>query len=77
MVWGSVCINAYLLPVSQRDIQLSQVLKDGVNTPKAAQLCKTFAIPNRPKNLKDALDDWAQYVLVWIKLAVNFGITLN
>ena len=53
---------------------LSQVVVDGANTPKAAQLRETFDIPNKPKNLKDTRDDWARNVPVWIKLAVDLGI---
>ncbi len=56
---------------------LSQVVVDGANTPKAAQLRETFAIPNKPKNLKDTRDDWARDVPVWIKLAVDLGIKLD
>ena len=56
---------------------LSQVVVDGANTPKAAQLRETFAIPNKPKNLKDTREDWARDVPVWIKLAVDLGIKLD
>ena len=56
---------------------LSQVAVDGANTPKAAQLRETFAIPNKPKNLKDTREDWARDVPVWIKLAVDLGIKLD
>ncbi|MFM7330632.1 MAG: Bug family tripartite tricarboxylate transporter substrate binding protein, partial [Brachymonas sp.] len=37
---------------------LSQVVVEGANTPRAAQLRETFAIPNKPKNLKDTRADW-------------------
>ncbi len=56
---------------------LSQVMVDGANTPKAAQLRETFAIPNKPKNLKETREDWARDVPVWIKLAVDLGIKLD
>ena len=56
---------------------LSQVAVDGANTPKAAQLRETFAIPNKPKNLKDTREDWARDVPVWVKLAVDLGIKLD
>lgn len=56
---------------------LSQVAVDGANTPKAAQLRQTFAIPKKPKNLKDTTQDWARDVSVWIKLVVDFGIKLD
>jgi tripartite-type tricarboxylate transporter receptor subunit TctC len=56
---------------------LSKVVVDGANTPKAAQLRETFAIPNEPKNLKETREDWARDVPVWIKLAVDLGIKLD
>jgi tripartite-type tricarboxylate transporter receptor subunit TctC len=56
---------------------LSQVVVEGANTPKAAQLRETFAIPNKPKNLKETREDWARDVPVWIKLAVDLGIKLD
>ena len=56
---------------------LSQVVVDGANTPKAAQLRETFAIPNKPKNLKETREDWARDVPVRVKLAVDLGIKLD
>jgi tripartite-type tricarboxylate transporter receptor subunit TctC len=56
---------------------LSKVVVEGANTPKAAQLRETFAIPNKPKNLKETREDWARDVPVWIKLAVDLGIKLD
>jgi tripartite-type tricarboxylate transporter receptor subunit TctC len=56
---------------------LSQVAVEGANTPRAAQLRETFAIPNKPKNLKDTREDWVRDVPVWIKLAVDLGIKLD
>jgi tripartite-type tricarboxylate transporter receptor subunit TctC len=56
---------------------LSQVVVEGANTAKAAQLRETFAIPNKPKNLKETREDWARDVPVWIKLAVDLGIKLD
>jgi tripartite-type tricarboxylate transporter receptor subunit TctC len=56
---------------------LSQVVVEGANTPRAAQLRETFAIPNKPKNLKDTRADWERDVPVWIKLAVDLGIKLD
>ncbi len=56
---------------------LSQVIVEGANTPRAAQLRDTFAIPNKPKNLKDTRADWERDVPVWIKLAVDLGIKLD
>jgi tripartite-type tricarboxylate transporter receptor subunit TctC len=56
---------------------LSRVVVEGANTPKAAQLREAFAIPNKPKNLKETREDWARDVPVWIKLAVDLGIKLD
>jgi tripartite-type tricarboxylate transporter receptor subunit TctC len=56
---------------------LSQVAVDGANTPRAAQLRETFAIPNKPKNLEGTRADWARDVPIWIKLAVDLGIKLD
>ncbi len=56
---------------------LSQVVVEGANTPRAAQLRETFAIPNKPKNLKETRADWERDVPVWIKLAVDLGIKLD
>jgi tripartite-type tricarboxylate transporter receptor subunit TctC len=56
---------------------LSSVVVDGANSPKAAQLRESFAIPNKPLNLKDTRADWNKVVPVWIKLAVDLGIKLD
>jgi len=56
---------------------LSQIAVDGANTPRAAQLRETFAIPNKPKNLEGTRADWARDVPMWIKLAVDLGIKLD
>ncbi len=56
---------------------LSQVVVEGANTARAAQIRETFAIPNKPKNLVDTRADWARDVPVWIKLAVDLGIKLD
>ena len=56
---------------------LSQVVVEGVNTARAAQLRETFAIPSKPKNLADTRADWARDVPVWIKVAVDLGIKLD
>jgi tripartite-type tricarboxylate transporter receptor subunit TctC len=56
---------------------LSQAVVEGANTPRAAQLRETFAIPNKPKNLKDTRADWERDVPVWIKLAVDLGVKLD
>jgi hypothetical protein len=56
---------------------LLKVVVDGANSPKAALLRDTFAIPNKPKNLKETREDWARDVPVWTKQAVNLGIKLD
>ena len=56
---------------------LSQVVVEGAETARAAQIRDSFAIPNKPKNLAETRADWARDVPVWIKLAVDLGIKLD
>jgi tripartite-type tricarboxylate transporter receptor subunit TctC len=56
---------------------LSDVAVQGANTERAAKLRETFAIPNKPKNLKDTRAEWDDVVPVWIKLAVDLGVKLD
>ncbi len=56
---------------------LSQVAVEGANTERAAKLRESFAIPNKPKNLKETRADWERDVPMWIKLAVDLGIKLD
>jgi tripartite-type tricarboxylate transporter receptor subunit TctC len=56
---------------------LSKVVVDGANSERAAKLRESFAIPNKPKNLKDTRADWDRDVPVWVKLAVDLGIKLD
>ncbi|HVE53135.1 MAG TPA: tripartite tricarboxylate transporter substrate binding protein [Ramlibacter sp.] len=56
---------------------LSRAAVDWSNTPAAAKLRESFAIPNKPKNLADTRKDWERDVPVWIKLAVDLGIKLD
>lgn len=56
---------------------LSQVVVEGANTARAAQLRENFAIPNKPKNLAATRADWARDVPVWIKLAVDLNLKLD
>jgi tripartite-type tricarboxylate transporter receptor subunit TctC len=56
---------------------LSRAAVDWSNTPTAAKLRETFAIPNKPKNLAEMRKDWERDVPVWIKLAVDLGIKLD
>ena len=56
---------------------LSKVAVEGANTPRAAQLRETFAIPNKPVNLEDTRAEWARVVPIWVKLAVDLGVKLD
>lgn len=56
---------------------LSKAAVDWSNTPSAAKLRETFAIPNKPKNLAETRKDWERDVPVWIKLAVDLGVKLD
>lgn len=56
---------------------LSRVAVKGAETERAAKLREQFAIPNKPKNLKDTRADWDRDVPVWVKLAVDLGIKLD
>lgn len=56
---------------------LSRVAVAGADTERAAKLREQFAIPNKPKNLKDTRADWDRDVPVWVKLAVDLGIKLD
>ena len=56
---------------------LSSVVVDGANTERAAKLRESFAIPNKPKNLKETRREWDRDVPIWIKMAVDLGIKLD
>ena len=56
---------------------LSRAAVEWANTPGAARLRESFAIPNKPKNLAETRKDWERDVPVWIKLAVDLGIRLD
>jgi tripartite-type tricarboxylate transporter receptor subunit TctC len=56
---------------------LSSVVVEGANAAKATQLRESFAIPNKPLNLKDTRADWNKVVPIWIKLAVDLGLKLD
>jgi tripartite-type tricarboxylate transporter receptor subunit TctC len=56
---------------------LSEVAVSGANTPRAAQIRESFAIPNKPVSLAQTRADWARDVPIWIKLAVDLGIKLD
>ena len=56
---------------------LSSVVVEGANSERAAKLRESFAIPNKPKNLKDTRLEWDRDVPIWIKMAVDLGIKLD
>ena len=56
---------------------LSRAAVDWANTPGAARLRDSFAIPNKPKNLAEMRNDWERDVPAWIKLAVDLGVRLD
>ncbi|MGE4239194.1 Bug family tripartite tricarboxylate transporter substrate binding protein [Ramlibacter sp.] len=56
---------------------LSRAAVEWSNTPTAAKLRESFAIPNKPKNLAETRKDWERDVPGWIKLAVDLGIKLD
>jgi len=56
---------------------LSRVVVQGAETERAAKLRESFAIPNKPKDLKGTRADWDRDVPVWVKLAVDLGIRLD
>ena len=56
---------------------LSKVAVEGANTPRAAQLRDTFAIPTKPVSLEETRAEWNRVVPIWIKLAVDLGIKLD
>jgi tripartite-type tricarboxylate transporter receptor subunit TctC len=56
---------------------LSRVVVQGADSERAAKLRETFAIPNKPKDLKATRADWDRDVPVWVKLAVDLGIKLD
>lgn len=56
---------------------LSRAAVDWAETPSAARLRESFAIPNKPRNLADTRKDWERDVPVWIKLAVDLGVKLD
>jgi hypothetical protein len=55
----------------------SQVAVEWGETPRAAQLRETFAIPNRPIGLDESRRRWKEESAVWIELARQLGITLD
>ncbi|MDI9334680.1 MAG: tripartite tricarboxylate transporter substrate binding protein [Cytophagales bacterium] len=56
---------------------LSKVVMDGAQTERAVKLRESFAIPNKPKNLIETRREWDRDVPVWVKIAVDLGITLD
>lgn len=56
---------------------LSKVAVEWAETERAAKLRETFAIPNKPQNLRATRQEWEATVPVWVKLAVDLGIKLD
>ncbi len=56
---------------------LSRVVVQGADSERAAKLRETFAIPNKPKDLKATRADWDRDVPVWVKLAVDLNLKLD
>jgi tripartite-type tricarboxylate transporter receptor subunit TctC len=56
---------------------VSRVVTVGAESERSASLREQFAIPNKPRNLKDTRADWERDVPVWVKLAVDLGIKLD
>ncbi len=56
---------------------LSRVVVQGADSERAGKLRESFAIPNKPKDLKGTRADWDRDLPVWIKLAVDLGIKLD
>lgn len=55
----------------------AEVALDWGETPRAAQLRETFAIPNKPIGLEESRRRWKEESAVWIDLARQLGITLD
>ena len=56
---------------------LSAVVVEGANSERSAKLRESFAIPSKPRNLVDTRKFWETEVPIWIKVAVDLGITLD
>jgi tripartite-type tricarboxylate transporter receptor subunit TctC len=56
---------------------LAKAAVEWADTPKAAQLRETFAIPNKPKPLEEMRRTWTHDVPIWVKVAVDLGIKLD
>ena len=61
-------------PILQR---LAEVAMEGAETPRAAQLRETFAIPNKPTPLEETRRRYKDESAVWIEIARQMGITLD
>ncbi|HYF60398.1 MAG TPA: tripartite tricarboxylate transporter substrate binding protein [Burkholderiaceae bacterium] len=57
--------------------RMSEIAVDWGETPRAAQLRETFAIPNKPTPLAESRQRWKDESAVWIELARQLGITLD
>lgn len=57
--------------------RLAEIATDWGETPRAAQLRETFAIPDKPTSLEGARRRWKDESVVWIEQAKLLGITLD
>jgi tripartite-type tricarboxylate transporter receptor subunit TctC len=57
--------------------RLSEVALEWGESPRAAQLRETFAIPNKPTPLDETRRRYKDESVVWIELARKLGITLD
>jgi tripartite-type tricarboxylate transporter receptor subunit TctC len=57
--------------------QLAAVALEWGESPRAAQLRESFAIPNKPTGLEEARRRWKDESAVWIELARSLNITLD
>jgi tripartite-type tricarboxylate transporter receptor subunit TctC len=58
-------------------VRLSEVALEWGESPRAAQLRETFAIPNKPTPLAETRQRYKDESVVWIELAKGLGITLD
>jgi tripartite-type tricarboxylate transporter receptor subunit TctC len=57
--------------------RLAEIALDWAETPRAAQIRETFAIPNKPTPLEETRRRYREEGPVWIDLAKQLGITLD
>jgi tripartite-type tricarboxylate transporter receptor subunit TctC len=57
--------------------RLAEVALEWGESPRAAQLRETFAIPNKPTSLAESRQRYKDESVVWIELAKALGVTLD